>query len=141
MISDIWLAQDCDHKVKSGIIIKIPEVSNELEMNSKWLAKLQGWCADSVICRTVHSYDNYGQPISKMSPYREHLLCISLPPDEKQVHEYLIQQYLESGTSEMVKNRKVRVIAFLHGRLRADPFLGILPGLAHGPRAFGCGDG
>ena len=137
MISDICGAQHYDRKVKSGIIIESPEVkiSNVLQINLAWLDELREWCADSVICRTVHSCDNNGHPISGMPPYREHLLRSPLLPAEKEVHDQMIQNYLDDGASEWIKNRKVRVIVILHGRLRAVPFLGILCGLANGPHA------
>ena len=96
------------------------EMSHALVANFKWIADLRQWCSDYVIRRTVQSRDYKNEPISGVTPYREHLICMALFPAESEAHERMIQDFLDSSASESVKNRRVRAMAVLDGRLRTD---------------------
>ena len=96
------------------------EMSHALVANFKWIADLRQWCSDYVIRRTAQSRDYKNEPISGLSPYRDHLICRKLLRAERVAHEAMIQEFLESGSTESVKNRRVRAVAVLDGRLRTD---------------------
>ena len=118
MVSDLGKAQRLDRKVardpttddlEVGVTRSTEEgVSNVLQASVKWILILRKWCAGYVIRRTVYSKDNDGKPISGMIPHRDHLLLMPLLPAESEAHARMVEEFLEQGASETVKNRRVR---------------------------------
>ena len=130
MVAEISRAARLDRKeahnadaelLKSGLTRQASgKMTHALEANFQWITDLRQWCSDYVIRRTVQSRDYKNEPISGLSPYRDHLICRKLLRAERVAHEAMIQEFLESGSTESVKNRRVRAVAVLDGRLRTD---------------------
>ena len=130
MVAEISRAARLDRKeahnadaelLKSGLTRQASgKMTHALEANFQWITDLRQWCSDYVIRRTVQSRDYKNEPISGVTPYREHLICMALFPAESEAHERMIQDFLDSSASESVKNRRVRAMAVLDGRLRTD---------------------
>lgn len=151
MVSDLGKAQRLDRKVardpttddlEVGVTRSTEEgVSNVLKASLKWIKVLRKWCADYVIRRTVYSLDNHGNPISGVKPYRDHLLLMPLLPAESEAHARMVEEFLEQGASETVKNRRVRTSTKPDSHLCTDGFTGFLFGPTDGPDAPYCGFG
>lgn len=130
MVADITRAQRLDRKASrkadaeslgSGLTSQFSEETNHcLDANLQWITRLRQWCADSVIRRAIQSRDYKEEPISGLIPYHEHLICMALLPTEMEAHEEMIQEFLDSGSSESVKNRRVCAMAILDSHLHTN---------------------
>lgn len=107
---DLKAAREVNEMEVSDLRSTSQEQTSVLQTSISWITLLRKWCADYVIRRTVYSVDNEHKPISGVKPYKSHLLAMPLLPAERTAHEQMVAEFLENGTSESTKNRRVRTI-------------------------------